>query len=142
MQPLTAGKILQTDVVTAEYDDPVGSVVGRMADEDVGSVVLVDDETPVGILTDRDVALALEGTPDIAGERAIDVAPDDLVTGTTDMNVSDVVETLAGEDVRRLPVVDGDGNLVGIVTLDDLFVRLTTELGRTASVVESQSPNY
>lgn len=142
LEPLTIDSVLQTDVVTADYDDPIRTVVAKMADENVGSVVLVDADTPVGILTDRNVALALEEMQDVAEKESIDIAPDDLITGTTDMNVSDVVETLAGENVRRLPVVDEDGSLEGIVTLDDLLVRFSTELERSASVIEAQSPRY
>jgi predicted transcriptional regulator len=50
-------------------------------------------------------------------------------------------ETMCRESVRRMPVVD-DGTLVGIVTLDDLGVLLTAELGTLAGVVEAESPPY
>jgi CBS domain-containing protein len=140
LEPVRIDEIIQTDVVRAERDTPIATIVAEMSENDVGSVVVVEDERPVGIITDRKIALALETTPDIADHEADDLISDDLVTGTTEMNVFDVVRRLDGETIRRLPIVDDDGSLEGIVTLDDILYLLGTELEHLASVIESQSP--
>lgn len=140
LQSVTAEEIIQTDVVTAERDTPIPTVVAKMAEKDVGSVVVVEDDSPVGIITDRSIALGLESTPDISEREADDYISDDIVTGTTDMSVFDVVQRLEEEQVRRLPIVDEDGALEGIVTLDDVFVLLGAELEYATSIIKAQSP--
>lgn len=140
LQPVTVEEIIQTDVVTAERDTPIATVVAKMAEKDVGSVVIVEDDSPVGIITDRSIALALESTPDITEQEAGDHISDDLITGTSDMSVFDVVQWLDEENIRRLPIVDDDGSLEGIVTLDDILVLLGAELEHATSIIQAQSP--
>ena len=140
MEPATVEEILETDVATAERDAQFGEIVEMMAERNVGSIVIVEDETPVGIVTDRQIALSLADAPD-ASERTVDeILSDDLVTGTSDMNVFEVLRRLSDEGIRRLPIVDEEGALEGIVTLDDLLVLLGTELDNATKIIETQSP--
>lgn len=120
----------------------MATVVGQMADEEVGSVVIVEDDRPIGIVTDRSIALALETTPDVADREARDLASEDLVTGTTEMTVFDALQELSDNGVRRLPIVDEDDTLQGIVTLDDIVVLLSTELSNASEVIRDQSARY
>lgn len=140
LQPVTVEEIVQTDVVTAERDTPIATVVAKMAEKDVGCVVIVEDDSPVGVITDRSIALALESTPDITEQEVGDHISGDLVTGTTDMSIFEVLQRLDDEDIRRLPIVDEDDSLEGIVTLDDILVLLGTELEHATSIIQAQSP--
>lgn len=140
LEPVTIGDIVETDVVTAQRDTPVATVVSKMAEMDVGSIVVVEDDRPVGMITDRDVALALEDTPDLTDRPVDDLLVGDPVTATVEMNVFDVVRRLGDESVRRLPIVADDGTLEGIVTLDDILVLLEAELGNVADIIKTQSP--
>lgn len=140
LRPVVIEELVETDVVTAERDTPVQDVVADMAQEDVGSVVVVEDERPVGILTDRTIALALESTTDLSDQQAEDLLTDSIVTGTAEMSVFEAIRWLEEEEIRRLPIVDEEGQLTGIVTLDDILVLLSTELGNLTSVVKAQSP--
>ena len=140
LAPVGVEAILQTDVVTAERDTPVATVVAQMAEDDVGSVVIVEGDSPVGIVTDRRVALALESDPDVTDRRADELIAGEFVVGSTDMSVVDVLDRLSEAGIRRLPVVDDDGALAGIVTLDDVLVHSSEELERAADVVRIQSP--
>lgn len=140
LRPVVIEELVETDVVTAERDTPVQQVVADMAREDVGSVVVVEDERPVGILTDRTIALALESATDLSDHRAEDLLTDSIVTGTAEMSVFEAIRRLEEEEIRRLPIVDEEGQLTGIVTLDDILVLLSTELGNLAAVVKAQSP--
>lgn len=140
LEPITVDEIVETNVVTAERDTPLEEVAGKMSDEDVGSVIVVDDGEPVGVLTDRSIALSLESSPDASDREAGDLIDGNLVTGTMDMSVFDALQRLGDESIRRLPIVDDDGKLEGIVTLDDILVLLGTELGNAVEVIQDQSP--
>jgi CBS domain-containing protein len=140
LQPVRIEDIVQTDVVTVQRDTPTRTVVAQMAEKDVGSVVVLDDDSLAGIVTDRSVALALESTPNITDATAEDVMAEDIVTGSVDMSVFDVLQQLEDEEIRRLPIVGEDDSLEGIVTLDDILYLLGTELQHAVSVIEAQSP--
>lgn len=140
LRPVRVEEIVETEVIKAEPATPIRSVVAMMAEEGVGSVVVVEDGEPIGILTDRKIALAVETTPDIAERTAEEFLSGTLVTGTTDMSVFDGLRQLEEAGVRRLPIVDDDGKLAGIITLDDILVLLGTELGNVTSIVKTQSP--
>ncbi|WP_255196161.1 CBS domain-containing protein [Halorarius litoreus] len=140
LQPSTVEDLVQTDVVTAERDTPVATLVAAMEQKDVGSVVIVDDDWPIGIVTDRSIALSLVTEPNIVGRTADDLVTRGLVTGTTGMDVFDTLRRMERERVRRLPLLDEEGQLSGIVTLDDLLVLLCGELENAASVIKTQSP--
>lgn len=140
LQPVTVDEIVQTDVVTAEPDTPIATVVAQMAEQDVGSVVVVEDDRPTGVLTDRTICLALEDDPDVGERTAGDLISRDVATGSTDDSVFDTLNILREEQVRRLPIVDEDGALAGMVTLDDFLVLLGGELHNALEVVREQSP--
>lgn len=140
IEPVAVTDLVTADVVTAERDTPIRTVVTEMAENGVGSVVIVERGRPVGILTDRAIALALEETPDVAERSAGDLTGDaDLVTADTSMSILDVLGLMSDHNVRRIPVVDGD-ELEGIVTLDDVLVHVGGVLDHIVDTVRSQSP--
>ena len=140
---MTVYDIARYDVVTADPGTTISELAFQMANERVGSVVVLDGDEVVGIVTDRDIALDVLGTGADPNEyTARDVmTPDPLVVGSDD-GVMDTVRAMHEASVRRVPVVDEDGGLVGIVTMDDLLVMLATELSNLAGVVEAESPPY
>lgn len=140
LQPVTVADVVQTDVVTVEPETSIASVVGELADENVGSVVVVEDDRPTGVLTDRQICLALDDEPQVTERSAGDLVTGDVVTGSVEETVFDVVDRLSEETVRRLPIVDEEGRLQGIVTLDDLLVVLGGELQQAVEVIRHQSP--
>lgn len=137
------------EVVKTEPDATVREVAETMEDENVGSVVVVDEGEPVGILTDRDVTVrAVAEGLDVDTTTAEEVMTGDLVVVNTHDTIDELIETLDAADVRRMPVVDGD-EIAGIVTLDDIAVLLAVELGGIAeemdslsNVIRSGSPPY
>jgi len=140
LQSVTLDEILQDDVVTAEPETPLSTVASKMEDGDVGSVVVVEDDEPQGLVTDRRIALSLESGREFSEMTAWDVMSDQIVAGSDTMSVYDALGQLSDLNIRRLPVVDEDGELVGIVTLDDIIVLLGKELQDTAEVIKAQSP--
>ena len=134
--------LARDDVVTATPDTLVPALASLMEEEAVGSVVIVDGETPVGIVTDRDLAIRVLADGEHPGERtAEDVMTDDLTTVEAGVGFYEAAELMADHGVRRLPVCEGD-TLVGIVTADDLTELLADEQQQFASVVQAQRPAY
>lgn len=141
LRPVSVEQILQTEVVTVERDTPVATAVAQMESEDVGSIVVIDDDQrPVGIVTDRKVALAIEDTPNVGERQVSDLIHGETITGTKDMTVFDAISQMSEASIRRFPIVDDDGKLEGIITLDDIIVLLATELDSAADIIQDQSP--
>jgi signal-transduction protein with cAMP-binding, CBS, and nucleotidyltransferase domain len=139
---MTVMDIARTDVVTVDQETPVAEVARVMTDEGVGSVVVVDAaNVPYGIVTDRDLAVyvcATEATPDETTAR--NVMATGVFTLDASMGVFEAMQAMADQPVRRAPIVDADGVLCGIVTLDDFLVLLAEEFGRLAEIVRAESP--
>lgn len=135
-------KTLAVEAVTAERDTSIQDLAKTMEEEEVGDVIVVDGEEPVGIVTDRDIAIAFGRGEDLSSMTAEELMPGDLVTISADAEADELPKKLEEGKVRRLPVVDDDGTLVGIVTLDDVVATIGEELDDVASVIESQSRKY
>jgi CBS domain-containing protein len=120
-------------VVTARPQQNLAAVARLMEQHNVGAVVIVEGQRPVGILTDRDLALALGArgmAPDTPAARVMSTP---VTTATYREGIFDLTQAIRETQVRRLPVVDDDGYLVGIVTVDDLLRVIGRE---TANVME------
>lgn len=135
--------IARDGVVTIHSDQTAGNLATVMAEEDVGSVVVEEDDVPVGIVTDRDLVLSvLEPRADPREVSVGDIMTKNPVTAHAEDGIFDVTEAMYRSKVRRLPVVDDDGELAGIVALDDLVVLFADELGGLAGVIEAESPEF
>jgi CBS domain-containing protein len=139
---MTVKEMARTDVVTADPETTTREISRLLEEENVGSVIVTEDKTPVGIVTDRDLALEVIGEgKDSATITAADVMTEDLFTVETDESIYDVLEGMRERGVRRVPVLE-DGELAGIVTLDDFLVLLTSELESVSGVVQAGIPEY
>lgn len=135
--------VARTDVMTAHRDQSAGNLATVMREENVGSVIIEEDGRPVGIVTDRDLVLeVLEPRHDPTEVTAADVMTETPVTLEAGAGVFEATATMREQSVRRMPVVDADGAVAGILTLDDLVVLLSAELDNLAGVVEAESPPY
>ncbi|MDQ2052095.1 CBS domain-containing protein [Natronolimnohabitans sp. A-GB9] len=135
--------LARSDVVTASTDDSIQEIASTMDDESVGSIVITDGGEPAGIVTDRDLTTQViaEGeSPD--GLTAEDVMSTDLCTIEQNSGFYEATELMSEHGVRRLPVVDSDGELTGIITVDDLNELLADEHQQLASVIQAQRPPY
>ncbi|MFB6171588.1 MAG: CBS domain-containing protein [Haloarculaceae archaeon] len=141
---MTVTDIARTDIVTVDLETPVQELAEIMTDAHVGSVVVTDDTGALaGIVTDRDLAVyvcRLDRVPEETTAR--NVMATDVFTVRDDAGIFDALSAMADEPVRRAPVVDADGRLRGIVTLDDFVVLLSRELDRVSSIIEAESPPY
>ena len=120
---------------TTSGADTVLHAAQRMLSNDVGTLVVTDDEgTPSGIVTDRDIVLrCIAEERDPAKTRVRDVMTHDVHTVFEDTAVEAALETMADREVRRLIVVNDADRVVGIVSLDDFLegvVAATEDIGR------------
>ena len=93
----------------------------------VGALVVLDGDRPVGIVTDRDLAIRGLGRQ-LPGDTSVDrVMTHELVTLPADADVQQAIKIFYRHPVRRLPLVD-DGRMVGMLTVDDLVLDLVNDL--------------
>jgi len=111
-------------------------VADEMDGRSVGSVVVIDSERrPLGILTDRDLALrVIAAGRDPAKTSAGDVMSTDLLTAARQDSAIEVLQKLEARGVRRAPLVE-DGHVVGLISLDDLVAELGTQMWNLSEVV-------
>ncbi|WP_284614786.1 CBS domain-containing protein [Aquabacterium humicola] len=115
-----------------------------MRDRHVGDVVIVEDVEggvrPVGVVTDRDLAVRVMACG-IAPEHAVaeDLMHEDVHTAIGSETAYDAIWHMRSHGIRRLPVVDAHGRLVGIVTADDVADLLAQELSALARIAGRQA---
>lgn len=130
----TAGAFSKQTVYTVRKTDRVTEAAQRMREHHVGDLVVVDDRggqrLPVGIVTDRDLVVGvLAGPPErVASLQVGDVLTERLVVARAEDPIEEVIKRMEAHGIRRLPVVDVRGALVGIVVFDDLLASLTGQL--------------
>ena len=132
---MNLGQQFSSDVVTADPTESIAAVVNKMDLHDVGAVVVVEDRKVVGIVTDRDVALSL-GRASVQNDAPVSqIMTKPVFTIWEDQGVFNATQYLMGHKVRRLPIVNRDGELVGMVTLDDLMALLAQEMANLGKAV-------
>ena len=137
-------EVMTRGAVSAPPETTLGEVAELMRDRNVGSVVIVDDERPVALITDRDVALVLGADGADRGDPAGEYATRPLVTGDARMELEEAAALMVQHRIRRLPITEGEG-LAGIVTLDDLAVRTgdpTLAQQMTSDVTRAVVPGF
>ena len=131
-------------VVTADAEATLGEVAELMRDRNVGSVVVLDADRPAAVMTDRDIALTVVADGVDGSGRVGEHATRPLVTGEADMEIEEAAALMVQNHIRRLPVLD-DGDLAGIVTIDDLAIRagdLEVAQRITADVARAALPEF
>lgn len=111
-----------------------------MRENDIGDVVVLEDERVCGIVTDRDIVVRVlsEGT-DPAGVKVGDICSRELTTIAPTASLDDAVRLIREKAIRRLPVVGQGGEVVGIVTIGDLAV--TRDPNSALADISAAPPN-
>ena len=116
--------VMSKDVQVARPNDTLQEVAARMAAGDFGFIPVADGENLVGAITDRDItvrAVAAGATP---SSRVVEFLSRDALVVRADDDLKAALDLMSSRQVRRLPVVDKDGRLVGVVSLGDLSTRV------------------
>lgn len=134
--------IMTRDVVTSNQEATIVDVAQLMKTEDIGPVLIVDNETSntlVGIVTDRDIVLkVIADGQDANTTRVGDVMSKKLVTCRADDDVDVAMKAMAQFQLRRIPVVEDNMRLVGIISQADLATRVDAP-EKTGEVVKEIS---
>jgi CBS domain-containing protein len=134
----TVRDVMTSNPQTIDADKDVTSAAKMMKDEDVGVAPIVEGDQLVGVLTDRDITIkviALGKDPQTTKVR--DVASTNVVTVDPQQDLDEVLRLMAQHQVRRIPVVEEDGKIVGIIAQRD--VALVAGDAKTGEVVEEIS---
>jgi CBS domain-containing protein len=119
-------------------DTPVSEAARLMESEDVGSLPVLDGDQLAGVITDRDIVIrAVAKEKDPKGMPVREVATREVVTIGADEDLSEALKLMASHQVRRIPVVDDDNRLVGVIAQAD--VALEAKEKTVGEVVEEIS---
>jgi len=140
---LTTGEICTRNVTIAFRATTLNGAARLMRENHVGSLVVVEEtggmRIVVGVLTDRDIVTAVVASDLVPSTlRVGDVMTTDLVTAREDDSLIDLMGTMRRKGVRRIPVVGAQGELVGVVALDDVLDILAQELGLLVAAIDSE----
>lgn len=112
--------VMTSNPATVEPTTPAQEAARLMRTEDTGIVPIVEGERLVGVITDRDLALEIVGGGRDASTPVGELASKDLVTIDPQQSLEEAARLMAEHQVRRLPVCEEDGRLVGILSQADL----------------------
>jgi len=141
---MTIGKVCSRNVCVSRRGAALVSAVEDMTRNHVGAIVVVENSgspglKPIGIITDRDVVCGQLSPPrDLFCMVVEDAMSSDVLTLKEACGIAEGVAAMSEQGVRRAPVVDDAGNLVGIVSMDDLLAVLARDLSDLAGLIKSQ----
>ena len=125
---MTVGKTCTRSVAAVHPEETAQAVAQRMAQDDVGTLVVVEGNRPVGIITDRDLVIRVMAKELLPQEAAVRVAMTrNPVCVSEHMALEEAIALMRGYHIRRLIVVNETKALVGVLALDDLLLLLGEE---------------
>lgn len=140
---MPVGEICNREVVIMQAGKSALEAAQLMRQHHVGDVVVVEDRggfrVPIGIVTDRDLVVEIVAPGlDPSAITVGDIMVPELATVTENIGVFEAIQYMRTKGVRRLPVVDGNGGLIGILAVDDLLELLADELLLLAKLVKRE----
>jgi CBS domain-containing protein len=140
---MTVGEMCNRAAIVVKPDATVVDAMRLMKSYHVGDLVVVEDRkdarVPIGIVTDRDIALCIaDKAARLPSLRIADVMSHNLITSTDDESLAEALRKMRSFGIRRLPIVNAEGTLQGIVTFDDVVELLSEELTDLARLVASE----
>lgn len=110
-----------------------------MTDMNVGSVIVTDDDRPSGMITDRDVvAKVIAQGKDSSTTMISEIMVSPVVSIAEDKDIVDATQLMSNHGIRRLPITNTGGKLVGVVSLDDVLVQLGMEMQNIATTLKKE----
>jgi CBS domain-containing protein len=117
---MKVSEVMTRDVQTVRADQPVQEAASFMLSSDAGSIPVMDGDRLIGMITDRDIAVRGVAKGHGPDTPVGDLMTNDLVILRIDDEIEDAASKMSEAQVRRLPVIDQDERLCGIVSLGDL----------------------
>ena len=122
-------EIMNPNVVSLTPEATLKEASELMAKQKIGSVVIIDNGNPVGIITERDFATKVVLQSFSSETKVSEVMSSPVIHVTSDQSVADIIDIMANKDIRKVPVID-DGKVLGMITGTEflrLFVQATDE---------------
>ena len=134
-------RIMSRKIASVVKDATLREAADLMAEENVGCVLVVDTgEKPLGIVTDRDLIVRGIAKGHDAGNATVEsVMSGHPFTAKRDEEIMFVARKMADKGIRRVPVVDDDGSVIGLASVDDLLTILISELSNVAAAIVGPS---
>ena len=128
--------IMNSEVITVTRDHTVLRAARLMREHNVGSIIVVDDlNRPIGLLTDRDITIKLVAEGGNVETPIDEVMSTPVYAVAESTLIFDLLREMSRRKVHRVPVIDEQKRLIGIVSVDDALLLLTTELVNVADVM-------
>jgi len=125
-------KIKKKKVITSSPNDSVVKAAKLMDKNGVGCVVVIMNKKPIGILTDRDIAVRVVARKaDLNRTKVKDVMTTSVITGEDSQRAADLAKVMQDNGIRRVPTINKRGELTGIITLDDILYMIGVRLRYT-----------
>ena len=132
-------RVCRKEVVTVSPDTNLLEVAKLLRSQHVGSVVVVEEHCPVGILTDRDIIVKVVAEEkDPKAIQAYEIMTTNPALVNINLDPLDATRIMRDRGLRRLPVVDENRHLLGILTLDDVLGLLGKETENLAAAVHTE----
>ena len=139
---MSISSLCNRTVICVNTGTTITDVAKEMEDKNIGSIVVLDNEKPCGMITDRDIIIRVINKGKDPKQTFVDDVMSELVLCLEeDMGLYQALEMLKGKSLRRYPVIDKNGDLKGIITLDDIIFLLGKELYDVASIIQSEGAN-
>lgn len=140
---MAIGEICSREVVFVMLKESVATAAKLMREHHVGCLVVTEDQdakrVPVGMITDRDIAVGVVALGlDAETIEVGDAMSGELVSLSENAGIAETVDLMRHKGVRRLPVVDASGALVGVVAADDMLLLLAEEISGLAGMVSKE----
>ena len=133
--------VMHKDVVTIRPNLSLREASKIMSKFGIGSLVVVEDENLVGIITSTDIIKAIAEGKDVDNTLVSEVMSKDVITVDPDESLEEAVEKMMERNIKRLPVVEG-GKLVGIITASDIIVVEPKLIEGIANLLSLKLPGY
>lgn len=136
----TIQDIMTRDVQTISPQDTVQRAAQLMDELNVGAIPVLDGDQLVGMITDRDItvrSVAVGQNP--TSTQVADVMSTDVRTCTADQSVEEVLDTMGDVQIRRIPVLDDQSKVIGIVSLGDVATRHAADVDLTLDEISTPS---
>ncbi len=127
----TIAEVMTTDVEVVRPEETLRDAARAMADLDVGSLPVCDGRKLIGMITDRDITIRAVAEGKGADTPVQEIMTDDVVWCSDSDSVDAVLQQMSDAQIRRIPVIDADRQLVGIVALGDIALEEEDDVDET-----------
>src|SRR5258707_2726805 len=133
--------VMHRGVAWVEPQTPIAEIARKMRDEDIGAVPVGENDRLVGMVTDRDIVIrGLAGDKACGDLVAWDVMTKPIVYARADEDVEDALHIMEKNHIRRLPVIDENKRMAGMLSLGDISEKAGRDL--TAEVMRSVAAHH